>query len=118
MGSHTKPPVVCYLKPGKAVGAHANFAATFNWLVDWCWNFKVRGKHLEFAQLPDSAHPVVKYVEDGDEDPEPGGDGKIKLTGTDGSSAESKEFTFSAAAGSNVSVSVSGTGIVIGVYYT
>lgn len=58
MASHTKPTQVCYLRKDKAVGAHDGFAATFNWIVDWVWNFRV-GDGLKFEQTPDSAHPKV-----------------------------------------------------------
>lgn len=110
MASHTKPPRVCYLQDGKAIGAHKDFAATFNWLVDWVWNFKV-GKGLEFQQKPDSAHPVVQ-LED-----EEAADGKVTIAGTDGSSFKGSSFVFASDPYSNVTVSVDEGTITVGVRY-
>lgn len=112
MASHTKPPIPCYLKEGKAIGAHKNFVRTFNWLVDWISNFRVDGD-LEFEQRPDSAHPVVKH-----EGSDSGGDGEITISGTDGSEHKGDSFEFASDQYSNVSVSVGGNGkLTIGVYY-
>ena len=38
-----KPPQVCYLAKGKAIGAksHEGFPATFNWLLSWIVNLMV-----------------------------------------------------------------------------
>lgn len=112
MATHTKPPIVCYLKPGSAVGAHKDFAATFNWIVDWVWNFRV-GDGLQFEHDPDSAHPKVS-MEDGGS----GGGGGVKIAGTDGTEHTGSAFAFSGADYSNVSFSVEGDGTIkVGVYY-
>lgn len=110
MASHTKPPIPCYLRDGKAIGAHQGFARTFNWLVDWVSNFRV-GRGLEFEQRPDSAHPRIQ-LEDGAES-----GGKVALTGTDGSSAQAAAFIFASAEYSNVTVHVEEGVVTVGVYY-
>lgn len=114
MASHIKPPRVCYLREGKAIGSHKDFARTFNWLVDWAWNFAV-GKGLKFEQQPDSAHPRVSLDDD---EGGSGGDGEITITGTDGSSHKGAAFAFASDDYSNVSVKVEDGGTIkVGVYY-
>ena len=53
-----KPNKLTYLTEGKAVGAHAGFAATFNWLVRFCAN--MRGGLGVIVDTSDSDHPVVR----------------------------------------------------------
>lgn len=97
MASHVKPPQLCYLQEKKALGAHRNFVATFNWLVDWCCNFRV-GDGLKFEQTPDNAHPKVSIDDD---DSGGGGD----------------EIEFASESDSNVTFRKADGKVYIGVYW-
>ena len=65
-----RPGTLCNLKPGKAIGAQANFAATFNWLVSAVR--KLRGGKGVKVSWPSDDTPVISA--DG-EDGNNGGDG-------------------------------------------
>ena len=65
-----RPGTLCSLKPGKAIGAQANFAATFNWLVAAVRN--LRGSKGVKVSWPADDTPVISA--DG-EDGNNGGDG-------------------------------------------
>ena len=62
-----RPGTLCNLKPGKAIGAQANFAATFNWLVSAVRNLR-GGKGVKVSWPADDT-PVIS------DDGEDGGDG-------------------------------------------
>ena len=53
-----KPEKLTYLTEGKAVGVHAGFAATFNWLVRFCAN--LRGGLGVIVDTTDTDHPVIR----------------------------------------------------------
>ena len=65
-----RPGTLCNLKRGKAIGAQANFAATFNWLVAAMRN--LRGGNGVKVSWPSDDTPVISA--DG-EDGNNGGDG-------------------------------------------
>ena len=52
-----RPGTLCSLKPGKAIGAQANFAATFNWLVAAVRN--LRGSKGVKVSWPADDTPVI-----------------------------------------------------------
>lgn len=55
-----KPFTLARLKPGKAVGAVRNFAATFNWLVDFCSN--LRGGVGVDVDRTLADRPIIKFT--------------------------------------------------------
>lgn len=110
----SRPRQLCTLKPGKAVGAHSNFAATFNWLVSWCFKFRA-GEGLKLTHEPDTGSPVLSI--DPDYDFGGSGDAEITIEGTDNSSHKGDKFTFESAQYSNVSVSVDGSTLKVGAFY-
>ena len=61
---------MCSLKPGKAIGAQANFAATFNWLVAAVRNLR-GGKGVKVSWPADDTPEITTDGEDGNN----GGDG-------------------------------------------
>lgn len=64
-----RPGTLCSLKPGKAIGAQANFAATFNWLVSAVKNLR-GGKGVKVSWPADDTLVISADGEDGN-----GGDG-------------------------------------------
>lgn len=101
MASHIKPANPCYLKNGKAIGAQKDFAATFNWLVDWVSN--IRGvKGVKIEDSPDTAHPKISLSDDKDGGGG-GGGGDIELV---------------AETGCNVTFRKDGGKIYVGVYWS
>ena len=65
-----RPGTLCNLKPGKAIGAQANFAATFNWLVAAMRNLR-GGKGVKVSWPADDTPVISADGEDGNN----GGDG-------------------------------------------
>ena len=65
-----RPGTLCNLKPGKAIGAQANFAATFNWLVSAIKNLR-GGKGVKVSWPADDTPVISADGEDGNN----GGDG-------------------------------------------
>ena len=65
-----RPGTLCSLKPGKAIGAQANFAATFNWLVAAMRNLR-GGKGVKVSWPADDTPVISADGEDGNN----GGDG-------------------------------------------
>ena len=65
-----RPGTLCSLKPGKAIGAQANFAATFNWLVSAVRNLR-GGKGVKVSWPADDTPEITTDGEDGNN----GGDG-------------------------------------------
>ena len=65
-----RPGTLCSLKPGKAIGAQANFAATFNWLVAAVRNLR-GGKGVKVSWPADNTPEITTDGEDGNN----GGDG-------------------------------------------
>ena len=59
-----RPGTLCSLKPGKAIGAQANFAATFNWLVAAVRN--LRGSKGVKVSWPADDTPVISADGGGD----------------------------------------------------
>ena len=59
-----RPGTLCSLKPGKAIGAQANFAATFNWLVSAVKN--LRGSKGVKVSWPADDTPVISADGGGD----------------------------------------------------
>ena len=64
-----RPGTLCNLKSGKAIGAQANFAATFNWLVAAVRNLR-GGKGVKVSWPADDTPVISADGEDGN-----GGDG-------------------------------------------
>ena len=64
-----RPGTLCNLKRGKAIGAQANFAATFNWLVSAVKNLR-GGKGVKVSWPADDTPVISADGEDGN-----GGDG-------------------------------------------
>ena len=64
-----RPGTLCSLKHGKAIGAQANFAATFNWLVSAVKNLR-GGKGVKVSWPADDTPVISADGEDGN-----GGDG-------------------------------------------
>ena len=114
-----RPGTLCNLKSGMAIGAQANFADTFNWLVAAMKNLK-GGKGIK-VKWPSSDTPEISTDgEDGGEG-EGGGEGgtTIAFTGTDQSQTRrDTDFIFSSPKDSNVVVKCEDNVISIGVYYT
>lgn len=113
-----RPGTLCNLKPGKALGAQANFAATFNWLVAAVRNLR-GGKGVKVSWPADDTPEIATDGEDGGEG-EGGGDGTtVAFTGTDQSQTiRGTDFTFASATYSNVVVTCYDDVIKLGVYYT
>lgn len=65
-----RPGTLCSLKPGKAIGAQANFADTFNWLVSAVKNLR-GGKGVKVSWPADDTPEIATDGEDGNN----GGDG-------------------------------------------
>ena len=65
-----RPGTLCNLKRGKAIGAQANFAATFNWLVAAMRNLR-GGKGVKVSWPADDTPVISADGEDGNN----GGDG-------------------------------------------
>ena len=65
-----RPGTLCNLKRGKAIGAQANFAATFNWLVAAMRNLR-GGKGVKVSWPSDDTPVISADGEDGNN----GGDG-------------------------------------------
>ena len=65
-----RPGTLCHLKRGKAIGAQANFAATFNWLVAAMRNLR-GGKGVKVSWPSDDTPVISADGEDGNN----GGDG-------------------------------------------
>ena len=65
-----RPGTLCNLKRGKAIGAQANFAATFNWLVSAVKNLR-GGKGVKVSWPADDTPVISADGEDGNN----GGDG-------------------------------------------
>nr|DAH67235.1 MAG TPA: hypothetical protein [Caudoviricetes sp.] len=65
-----RPGQLCTLKSGKAIGAQANFADTFNWLVSAVKNLR-GGKGVKVSWPADDTPEIVTDGEDGNN----GGDG-------------------------------------------
>ena len=65
-----RPGTLCNLKSGKAIGAQANFAATFNWLVAAMRNLR-GGKGVKVSWPADDTPVISADGEDGNN----GGDG-------------------------------------------
>ena len=61
-----QPPIVAEAKAGKALGAISHFAATFNWVVDFCRNLKGDGLGVSVDRT-DTDHPIIRML--GREDP-------------------------------------------------
>lgn len=61
-----RPGTLCNLKPGKAIGAQANFADTFNWLVAAMKNLK-GGKGVKVSWPADDTPEIATDGEDGGE---------------------------------------------------
>ena len=59
-----RPGTLCNLKPGKAIGAQANFAATFNWLVAAVRNLR-GGKGVKVSWPADDTPVISSDGEDG-----------------------------------------------------
>ena len=59
-----RPGTLCSLKPGKAIGAQANFAATFNWLVSAVRNLR-GGKGVKVSWPADDTPVISADGEDG-----------------------------------------------------
>lgn len=113
-----RPGTLCTLKSGMAIGAQANFADTFNWLVAAMKNLK-GGKGIK-VKWPASDTPEISVDgKDGGEG-EGGGDGTtVAFTGTDQSTTRrDTDFIFASANDSNVTVECDDDVITIGVYYT
>lgn len=131
-----KPPQVCNLTQGKAIGAkvHEGFAATWNWLLSFVSNLS-GGNGVEVKDDA-SGHPTVEVLIEGGDGIDvscggagqpyviglvdsPSGGGDVTITGTDDSETdEASAFTFESASDSNVEVTCSGTTITVGVYWT
>lgn len=113
-----RPGTLCTLKSGMAIGAQANFADTFNWLVAAMKNLK-GGKGIK-VKWPSSDTPEISAVGEDDGEGEGGGDGTtVAFTGTDQSQTiRGTDFIFSSATDSNVVVTCEDDVITLGVYYT
>jgi hypothetical protein len=101
-----------------AIGAQANFADTFNWLVAAMKNLK-GGKGIK-VKWPSSDTPEISAEGEDDGEGEGGGDGTtVAFTGTDQSQTiRGTDFTFASATDSNVVVTCEDDVITLGVYYT
>ena len=101
-----------------AIGAQANFADTFNWLVAAMKNLK-GGKGIK-VKWPSSDTPEISAEEEDGGEGEGGGDGTtVAFTGTDQSQTiRGTDFIFSSATDSNVAVTCEDDVITLGVYYT
>lgn len=113
-----RPGTLCNLKSGMAIGAQANFADTFNWLVAAMKNLK-GGKGIK-VKWPSSDTPEISEEGEDDGEGEGGGDGTtVAFTGTDQSQTiRGTDFTFASATDSNVVVTCDDDVITLGVYYT
>lgn len=113
-----RPGTLCNLKSGMAIGAQANFADTFNWLVAAMKNLK-GGKGIK-VKWPSSDTPEISAEGEDDGEGEGGGDGTtVAFTGTDQSQTiRGTDFTFASATDSNVVVTCDDDVITLGVYYT
>nr|DAL90091.1 MAG TPA: hypothetical protein [Caudoviricetes sp.] len=113
-----RPGTLCNLKSGMAIGAQANFADTFNWLVAAMKNLK-GGKGIK-VKWPSSDTPEISAEGEDDGEGEGGGDGTtVAFTGTDQSQTiRGTDFTFASATDSNVVVTCEDDVITLGVYYT
>lgn len=113
-----RPGTLCTLKSGMAIGAQANFADTFNWLVAAMKNLK-GGKGVK-VKWPSSDTPEISTNGEDGGDGEGGGDGTtVAFTGTDQSQTiRGTDFTFASATDSNVVVTCDDDVITLGVYYT
>ena len=123
----TRPGTLCTLKSGMAIGAQANFADTFNWVVAALKNLRA-GKGVKVT-WPASDTPEISIDgEDGNGGGRGGGGGgggqssaTIAFTGTDQSQTRrDKDFIFLSATDSNVAVTCDENSnvITLGVYYT
>ena len=81
-----RPGTLCSLKPGKAIGAQANFAATFNWLVAAVRNLR-GGKGVKVSWPADDTPEIVT---DGEQGGEGGGGGSAIDCVTDVALGETK----------------------------
>ena len=113
-----RPGTLCNLKSGMAIGAQANFADTFNWLVAAMKNLK-GGKGIK-VKWPSSDTPEISAEGEDDGEGEGGGDGTtVAFSGTDQSQTiRGTDFTFASATDSNVVVTCDDDVITLGVYYT
>lgn len=81
-----RPGTLCNLKPGKAIGAQANFAATFNWLVAAVRNLR-GGKGVKVSWPADDTPEIAT---DGEQGGEGGGGGSAIDCVTDVALGETK----------------------------
>jgi len=116
-----RPGTVCKLERGKLIDSQRGFVDTFNWLVDFCSNLNGDGERIEVDKSMTDA-PVVRLVEEDEE--EPSGGGTVTVVGTDGSTAtaEAGKITFASAEDSSVTATVAADGegnvtVTLGVHY-
>lgn len=120
-----RPGTLCTLKSGMAIGAQANFADTFNWVVAALKNLRA-GKGVKITWPASDTPEISAEGEDGNGGGGGGGGGgqssaTIAFTGTDQSQTRrDKDFIFLSANDSNVAVTCDENSnvITLGVYYT
>lgn len=119
-----RPPALCNIKKGKALGAQDNFADTFNWMTSCIDNLQ-GGTGIK-VDWPSTDTPQISLDSDylgGGGGGGGGGTGEVTITGTDGSSATGSNIQIVSAADSNVTATVSDDGngnitLTLGVYWT
>lgn len=56
-----RPKILTYLKEGKSVGSHKGFAATFNWLVNFCANLSGDGIGVSVDRR-NQDFPCIRFI--------------------------------------------------------
>lgn len=56
-----RPKILTYLKEGKSVGSHKGFAATFNWLVNFCAHLSGDGIGIRVDRR-NQDFPCIRFI--------------------------------------------------------